>query len=428
MNWLRQTWPALARGITASRPKLRGDVIAGLTVAIMLVPQSMAYAMLAGLPPIIGLYASTVPLLVYALLGTSPQLAVGPVAIVSLLVASSVSQIAEPGSHHYIQAAILLALMTGIIQLTMGLLRLGSLVKFLSHPMVSGFTSAAALIIAFSQLRSLLGVHLPRSVNVIDTIKATIGGLSSVHGPTLLIGLLAIVALVLGRRYIPRFPMALIVVVVSTLAVALLNLDSHGVAIVGVVPAGLPMPGLPGFETNVLIQLIPSAIMISLIGFMESIAVARAMAKKYNVRLDANRELIGLGAANMAGGLFSGYPVTGGLSRTAVNAQAGAKTRLASIITASTILTTLLVFTFLFKYIPVTVLGAIIIVAVVGLIDGTTFVNLLKSNKFDAFVFGGTFLATLLLGVEKGLVVGVVLSLIVSGITYLRSRQWSETY
>lgn len=410
--WVEQFFPAISWLPNYRRENLQGDVSAGLTVAVMLIPQGMAYALLAGLPPIAGLYASVVPLLVYALLGTSRQLAVGPVAMVSLLVASGISDLANPGSVEYVALAVVLAGLVGVIQLLMGVFRLGFLVNFLSHPVISGFTSAAALIIGFSQLKNLLGINIPRSHHIHTIMWEAIQRITDINVATMLIGVGSIIVLLLLKRWRPVFPGALLVVVLSTLAVWGFRLDAHGVKIVGDVPQGLPMPSLPDFDAGAITALIPIAVTISLVGFMESIAVVKNFAAKNRYEVDANQELIGLGMANVAAGLFGGYPVTGGFSRTAVNAQAGARTGLASIITAAAIGLTLLFLTPLFHFLPTTVLAAIIMVAVFGLIDIKEVKYLYKVKRSDLALLVLAFFATLWLGIEEGILISIVASLI----------------
>ncbi len=389
---------------------LRDDFIAGVTVAVMLIPQGMAYAMLAGLPPIIGLYASVVPLMVYALLGSSRHLAVGPVAMVSLLVATGVSEVAASGTGPYLQYSILLALMIGVIQFAMGAARLGFLVNFISHPVISGFTSAAALIIGFSQLKHLLGINLERSHHVHKILLETIQRFDTVHLPTLVIGGGSIALLVLLRRWKPAFPGALTVVFLGILTVSALRLGETGMKIVGEVPRGLPGFHLPAVDPGALASLLPIALAIALVSFMESISVAKAVAAKKRYPVDANQELIGLGAANIAGSFFQAYPVTGGFSRTAVNVQAGAHTSVASLITAAAIAITLLFFTPLFHNLPVAVLAAVIMVAVLGLVDIREFFHLWHIKRVDALMLLATFLATLFWGIEPGIATGVGLS------------------
>lgn len=393
------------------REDLGGDFSAGLIVAVMLIPQGMAYAMLAGLPPVVGLYASTIPLILYALFGSSRHLAVGPVALVSLLTLTGVSALAKPGSGEFIALAALLALMVGVIQFGLGLLRAGFVVNFLSHAVISGFTSAAATIIGLSQLKHLLGVDLESTNSVFILLWDAAQKLGEVNLITLAIGLASIAALVLFRKIAPRFPAPLLVVTLSALAVYVFGLQDRGVGIVGDVPQGVPSFALPAFGLDSVTSLLTIALTISFVGFMESIAVAKSIANREKYKVDANKELVGLGLANVAGSMFSAYPVTGGFSRSAVNYQSGARTPLASIITAVLIVMTLLFFTPLFYYLPNAVLAAIVMVAVYGLIDFMEPVKLFKVKKVDGWTLLITFAATLLIGIEQGILVGVAFSL-----------------
>ncbi len=393
------------------RADLPGDLSAGLIVAVMLIPQGMAYAMLAGLPPVVGLYAATVPLAVYALFGSSRHLAVGPVALVSLLTLTGVSTLAEPGSGEFIALAALLALMVGVLQLGLGLLRAGFVVNFLSHAVISGFTSAAAVVIGLSQLGHLLGVELESTSSVFALLWDAARQISEVNPLTLAIGLSSIAALAVSRRVAPRFPAPLLVVVLGTLAVYVFGLHERGVGVVGDVPRGMPGLALPAFGLDSAASLLTIALTISFVGFMESIAVAKSIANREKYRVDANRELTGLGLANVAGSVFAAYPVTGGFSRTAVNYQAGARTPLASIVTAGLVLLTLLFFTPLFYYLPNAVLAAIVMVAVYGLVDYAEPARLFRVKKADGWTLLTTFAATLLIGIEQGILIGVGFSL-----------------
>lgn len=395
---------------------LKGDINAGITVGIMLIPQGMAYAMLAGLPPIYGLYAAIVPQLIYAIFGTSRQLGVGPVAMDSLLVAVSVSQFAQVESTEYINLAILLALMVGIIQLLMGLLRLGVLVNFLSHPVISGFTSAAAIIISISQLKYLMGVELVRSQFLPTIIWDAIQNIGQINSYTLIIGLLGMLLIILAKKFTPSIPAPLVVVVLGILAVWGLNLDQVGVSIVQEIPKGLPNFEMPALIVNSesIQKLIPSAFTIAIVAFMEAIAVSKAIQARHNdYKIDPNQELIALGLANTFGSFFKSFPGTGGFSRSAVNDQSGAKTNLAAIVSASFVILTLLFLTPLFYYLPKAVLASIIMVAVFKLISVEDAIDLWKKgHKRDFFILTITFLATLGLGIQKGILIGVLLSLI----------------
>lgn len=392
---------------------LKGDLTAGITVAVMLIPQGMAYAVLAGLPPVYGLYASTIPLILYSIFGTSRELAVGPVAMVSLIVFAGIGAIAEPGSDRFIQLALLATLGVGFVQLLMGAFRMGFLVNFLSHPVLSGFTSAAAIIIGASQIKSLLGLDMPGSMPVIETLYTAVLQLGTLNVPTALIGVGSVVTIIALRSWKKAFPSALVVVIAGTSVVSILGLEAAGVAIVGTVPVGFPSFTAPAFSIEDLTQILPVVLVISLVGYMESIAIAKAIANKKQYKVDSNQELIGLGAANIGGAFFQSFPVTGGLSRTAVNNQAGAETPLAAIISAILVALTVAFLTPLFYFLPKSVLAAIIIVAVSTLFDVKAMKHLWHTDRRDLALLLITFAATLFLGIEDGIALGVIMSLII---------------
>ncbi|MGQ9838336.1 MAG: SulP family inorganic anion transporter [Cyanobacteriota bacterium] len=407
---------------------LSGDIIAGVIVAIMLVPQSMAYALLAGLPPERGLYASILPLAVYALLGSSRVLAVGPVAMVSLLVAAGLEPLAEPSSPEYEQLALGLAFEVGLIQAVMGLLRAGFLVNFLSHAVISAFTSAAALLIAFSQVKHLLGVRIPNTESFLLLLRELWQNLEKTNGVTLTLGLLAITLLVYANHRLPaqlhrwRLPAAWIlplskgaplgVVLLTTLLVWGLHLSQEaGVAVVGAIPAGLPSLTWPGLTLEQWRSLLPTALVISWVGFMESYAVGQSLASKRRQKVDPNQDLLGLGAANLAAAFSGGYPITGGISRSVVNFQAGANTGLASLINAGILALMVVLLMPLFFFLPQSTLAAIIWVAVLGLVD---FRPLLRSWRYDrgeAAVWIATFISALGVGIEAGIGIGVTVAI-----------------
>ena len=394
------------------RADLGPDLVAGLTTAVMLVPQAMGYALLAGLPPIHGLYAAVAPLLLYAVLGTSRHLAVGPVAMDSILVAGAVGAIATIGTENYVLIAAALGVMVGAVQAGLGFLRAGFLVNFLSRPVVAGFTAAAALIIAASQLGHLLGVQLPRTHHVHRVVWEAIRSASDWSWPTLAIGAAAVLALVVSKKRWPRLPAALFVVVATTLAVWALGLSTRGVAIVGEVPAGLPGFSVPTVDSSLLTQLIPAAATIALVSFMEAISVGRTFAQAHRYDIYPNRELIALGFANMTGGVTGGYPIAGGFSRTAVNVRAGARTQLAALVTCAVVVITLLAFTRAFFYLPKAALSAIIVAAVAGLIDIPGAVEVYRVKRADFYLLVLTFFATLSLGIQWGILVGVAASVL----------------
>jgi len=409
---LKRFFPILEWLPQYKRDQLQGDLSAGLTVGVMLIPQGMAYAMLAGLAPIHGLYAVTIPLMVYGIMGTSRQLAVGPVAMVSLLTAAGIGALQPATPELYLLYALTAALLVGVFQLAMGIFRLGFLVNLLSHPVISGFTSAAAIIIGLSQLKHLLRIDLPKSEHIQEMLLALAKNIGNTHLLTLGIGLVAIVVIKYGKKIHKSLPTSLIAVLLGILTVWGLNLTDLGIKIVGEVPSGLPGISTPSFDPTVWKSLLSVALTISLVGFMESFAVAKAIqAKHKNYKVDANQELIALGTANLSAAFFQGYPITGGFSRTAVNDQAGAKTGMASIFSAILIVLTLLFLTPLFYFLPNAVLAAVVIVAVIGLIDYKEAVHLWKEDRSDFWMLMATFVITLTMGIETGIGAGVVLSL-----------------
>lgn len=398
---------------------LAADLAAGVTVAAMLVPQAMAYALLAGLPPQVGLYASTVPLVVYALLGTSRQLAVGPVAIVSLLTASSLAAVAEEGSAGYVAAAGVLALLVAAVHFVLAAGRLGFLVRLLSHPVLVGFTAAAAIIIGTSQVKQVLGTSPEGGEVWISSVAALLASVPDTHLLTLVVGLGSLALMVVLRRISRAIPAALVAVVVTTTASVLLDLSERGVRVVGDIPSGLPPLTLPS-GLGLAVDLIPAALAITMVGFLESVAVAKIYARRNSYDIDANRELYGLGAANLASGLFGGYPVTGGFSRTAVNASAGAKSKWAAVITAGLILLVLIALTPLFTELPQATLGAVVLLAVASLLDVAEMRHIAHVKRADAVTMGAAFVATLVLGVELGIAVSAVTSMVVVFIRMMR--------
>jgi len=396
-----------------SKKTATSDLVAGITVGMMLIPQGMAYAMLADLPAIYGLYASIIPLIVYAIFGTSRQLAVGPVAMVSLLVAAAISSIGITDPNKYIEAALLLSLMIGLIQFLLGVVRLGFLVNFLSHPVISGFTSAAALIIGLNQLKHLFGISISKSNYIHEILIDTGKNISSLNPYALAIGIAAIALILLVKKWNKAIPGPLLAVIGGIVVVWSMGLDAQGVQIVKEVPEGLPKFHIPFLDWTLAQKLLPMALTISLIAYMESIAVAKAIQKRHrDYRVIPNQELIGLGLANIVGSFFQAFPTTGGFSRTAVNDQAGAKTGMAAIISALVIALSLLFLTPLFYYLPKTILASIIMVAVFGLIDWKEIKHLYKTDRNDLMMLLITFFTTLGLGIEKGILTGVALSIL----------------
>jgi len=426
MAGLKQYFPILDWGRSYTKATLVDDGLAALIVTIMLIPQSLAYAMLAGLPPEIGLYASILPLVAYAIFGTSRALAVGPVAVVSLMTAAAVGQIAAQGTPEYLGAAMLLAGLSGLMLTAMGLFRLGFLSNFLSHPVISGFITASGLLIAVSQLKHILGISA-HGHTLIEIGGSLIGNLGETNMATLIIGATAtgflfwvrsgLKPLLLRIGFRPRLADIVtktgpvVAVAVSIVAVALLDLDAKGVAIVGAIPVGLPDIGLPPLDADLASSLMLSAVLISVIGFVESVSVAQTLAAKRRQRIDPDQELIGLGSANLASSISGGYPVTGGFARSVVNFDAGAQTPAAGAFTAIGIALATLFLTPLLFLLPKAVLSGTIIVAVLSLVDLGAIRRTFRYSTSDGIAMSGTILVTLIAGVEIGVTTGVVLSI-----------------
>ena len=392
------------------------DFSTALVITVMLVPQSMAYALLAGLPPIYGLYASTVPAIVYALFGTSKHMPVGPPALMALLTFTSVSAIAKPGSEAYIGYVLLLALMVGVVQLALGFLQMGFLTNFIPHPVLSGFIYASAVIIALSQVKHFLGIESSDDHSTLGIVASILQKIEQTNPVPLVIGVLSIAAIILLRKFLPRLPGTLIAVVAATLAVYLFSLDGRGVGIVGEVPRGLPNLSMPAIDFGVIRTLVPAAFIVAFVGFIESISVAKAVATKEKYKIDSNQELRALGLANLSAAFFSGFPVAGSFSRTAVQYQSGGRTQMASILTALMVVLTLLFLTPLFYYLPDAALAAVILVAVYKLLDFREARYIFKIRGADGLAMLITFFVTLLVGVEVGILAGAGFALL----TFLR--------
>lgn len=403
------------------------DALAAVIVTLMLIPQSLAYAMLAGLPPVTGLYASIAPLLLYAVFGTSRTLAVGPVAVISLMTAAALEPHFAAGSAAYIQGAMLLAALSGLILLLMAVLRLGFLANFLSHPVISGFISASGVLIALSQIKHILGVEAGGQ-NLQTLLPALWQSLPDIHWPTAVIGISSLLFLQWVRKglkpVLQRFRFnegsislltkvgPVLAIVVSVLVVWRLGLAEQGVQVVGEVPSGLPTFIVPKMDVALVQLLFPAALLISLVGFVESISVAQTLAAKRRQRIQPDQELVGLGTASLASAVSGGFPVTGGFSRSVVNDDAGAQTQIAGVFTAIGIGITALFFTSLFYYLPHAVLAATIIVAVLSLVDWRSLFATWSYSKQDFFAQAATIVGVLAAGVEVGILVGVALSLL----------------
>ena len=401
---------------------LRADAVAGLTVALVLVPQSMAYAQLAGLAPQYGLYSSVLPVMIAALMGSSRQLGTGPVAIVSLLTAAAIPMVVPKGADMvtYAAYASLLALMVGFFRFAMGALKLGFVINFLSHPVVVGFTNAAAIIIATSQLNKIFGVAKGSGEQSYEQVWGTVlNALTDTHALTLSIAIVTALIIIGIRKYQPKLPGVLIAVGIATYISYLIdfgkakNVGGHGGAIVGEIPEGLPDFIVPAFDFSAMSEMMIVAITIALIGFMEAIAIAKVMQAKTKQRLDINQELMGQGLANFASGVFQGYPISGSFSRSAVNISAGAVTGFSSVVTAILVGFTLLWLTPLLYHIPQAALAAVIMTAVLNLIKIEPIKQAWRVEKHDGVVAVVTFVLTLVFAphLENGILIGVILSL-----------------
>jgi len=410
---------------TYRKETFSSDLVAAVIVTMLLVPQGLAYAVLAGLPPQMGLYASLLPLVAYAFFGTSMVMSVGPVAVASLMTAAALSTVAEPGSADYINAAIVLAALSGLMLFVFGLLRLGALAHFLSHPVISGFISGAAILIIIGQLRPLLGINA-HGESAVQMLAGVLSALDTINPLTALIGVITLLMLMAAKRWlakgltligIPAHAGALlsklapmIAVVASIFLVSLMGWENQ-LSVVGVLPAGLPSPVVPSVSVSLISQLWLPALAIGLIGFIESVSIAQAFAQKSRQRIDANAELRGLGAANLVSAFSGAFPVTGGFSRTAVNAEAGARSPLSGVLAAMMIALVLLFATGFFRALPNSVLAATIIAAAIGLVDIKTLRHSWHYDRAEGFALLGTAAGVLFAGVEVGIFMGIGLSL-----------------
>ena len=424
---LKRYFPILEWGRTYNRGVFSSDLMAAVIVTIMLIPQSLAYAMLAGLPPVVGLYASIMPLVLYAIFGTSRTLAVGPVAVISLMTASAVGAVAQAGTAQYLEAAVTLAALSGVMLAILGLLRAGFLANLLSHPVISGFITASGILIATSQLKHVLGIR-GEGETWPEMLQGLFASLGSVNLPTLAIGIPALAFLFWVRKglkpALQRLGMAahaadmtakagpVAAVAVTIFAVIFFDLGASGVAIVGAIPQGLPPFTLPSTDLSLIEKLWVPALLISIIGFVESVSVAQTLAAKRRQRISPDQELIGLGASNIASALSGGYPVTGGFARSVVNFDAGAQTPAAGAFTAVGIALASLFLTPLLFNLPVATLAATIIVAVLSLVDLKTPRLLWAYSKADFTAHAATIIVTLLAGVELGVIAGVAVGLL----------------
>ncbi len=412
LKWLKKTFKIVDWLPFYSLSKFQGDLSAGLTTGIMFIPQGMAYAVIAGVPPIYGLYAGVIPLLVYPFLGTSKNLSVGPVAVDMLIIAAGVSLLAEPNSTEYVSLAILLTMMAGGLQLIMGSMQLGAVFNVFSRPVIAGFTLAAPLIIAFTQMNNLLGIELSNSQYIIVIIEEMIQKFDRIDPYTFAWGGSAIALLVIIKYIKSSFPASVIILVLSIVAAWFLNAGSQGIQLVGDIPTGLPPLTMPDINFNNMRELLPTAITLALVQFMIVASLGRTFAKKHDYIIDANHELVAIGASNFLGSFFQSIPVSGSFSRSAASEQANVQTPLANIITSSVIIATLLFLTPIFYFLPMPILAAIIIVSALNLIDIQEFKFLFTTKKSEGLIATFTAVCTLFIGIQEGILLGVVASMV----------------
>ncbi len=392
---------------------MRSDIIAGITVGVVLIPQAIAYALLMGVPPIYGLYACLVPLLLYAFFGTSRRLSIGPVAVTAILVMSGVSQLADPFTEKFVELVLFSGVLIGVLQIIMSVLRMGFLVNLISQPVISGFISAAAIIIIVSQLKEGLGLDIPRFTYTHQTIWYVVHHFLDINWLTLGICIFSIVVILLLKKWKRSFPGALTVLVITTIAAYFFDLNTMGVAIIKDVPRGLPVFMVPEMSYDAMIALTPSVLTVTFIGYVGSIGIAKSLEMKNRDHvIRPNQELFALGIAKVIGAFFQAVPSSGSYSRSAINDEAGGKTTMSSIVAAVMVIFSLLFLTSYFYYIPNATLAAIILVSVFGLINFREAKHLFTLRRRDFIVMIITFVGTLVFGVEKGIFIGVILSFI----------------
>lgn len=396
-----------------NRDNLFKDFVAGLTVAVVLIPQVMAYASLAGLPPVYGLYAAFLGPAVAALWGSSRHLSTGPVALVSFLTLTALIPIATPESPEFIGLAIILALMIGLIQFLMGVFKLGFIMNFISHSVIAGFTTAAAIIIASTQIPSLFGFRVQKHEFVFLNFYEIILHLPDTSFLTLLIGVFSISFIIFTKKRVSKaFPAGLIIMVIGIFLSVLLDLEARGVAVIGEINAKISLPSIPAISFGNVLALLPSALIISIVGFLEAYAVSKSICQKSKQKIDVNQELIGQGLANLASSIFKGYPIAGSFSRTAVNFSAGAVTGISSVFVSLFVLITILFFTPLLYFLPRAILSAIVIAALVDLIEFSKFRETFNLSGTDGIVITATFVTSFLLKPDDAIFIGIVVSLV----------------
>jgi SulP family sulfate permease len=404
---IARLFPIIKDLLTYNKSTLYSDLIAGLSIAVIVIPQGLAYAMIAGLPPIYGLYAALVPQFIHGIMGTSRHPAVGPVALDSLVVAIALGALSLSGIGEVVAAAIFLATMVGILQITMGLLQMGVLANYLSRPVISGFTSAAAIIIGLNQVEHLLGLQIESSNQIQKMLLSVAQNFNETHLITVVVGLSAMSLILVTKKYFSKFPSSLLVSVFGVLLIWSTRWDLHGVEIVGHIPAGLPNFDLFTVSPELMRDMLPFALTLAVIGYVEIISITKELEEQ-----EPNKELMALGTANLVGSFFQSYTVSASFSRSAVKFQSGALTGMTAVFSASIVGLTLLFFTSLFFYLPIAVLAGIIMVAVIRLINIRYAIDLYKTRRDEFFLLLITCLLTLFVGISQGILIGTLLSLL----------------
>lgn len=401
-------WPEV------NRKTLRADALAGFTGAIVVLPQGVAFATIAGMPPEYGLYAAMVPAVVAALFGSSRLLVSGPTTAASVVLLSTLSTMAAPGSATYVYFALTLTFMVGLIQFVMGLARLGHLVNFISHSVIVGFTAGAALLIASSQTKHFLGIELPSGLHVYEVLAGTWKQAEQINWMTVVVGVITVGSGLVARRWFKQLPYMLVAIVIGTISGLLVNRFLNGsVELIGVTPKALPPLSMPSFTFATWQQLAPAALAVTLFALTEAVSIARSLAARTGDLIDGNQEFIGQGLSNMAGAFFSGYVATGSFNRSAVNYEAGARTPLASVFSAVLLVAVLLAVAPLLSYMPKAAMAGVLYLVAVGLIDLQQIKVIVRASRSDAMVLASTFFATLLLELDFAIMLGVMLSLVI---------------
>ncbi len=421
-----QWWPEV------NRRTLRADTVAGLTGAVVVLPQGVAFATLAGMPPVYGLYAAMVPAIVAALFGSSRYLVSGPTTAASIVVFSSLTLLAEPGTSEYIAYALTLTFMVGVIELTMGLARLGALVNFISHSVIVGFTAGAAILIAASQVKHFFGISMPSGLHLHEIVRYFILNIGDVDAGTMFVGLSTLAAGILCRRYTPRFPYLIAAILTGTIVSTLMNIAiestgvGSGIAVVGYVPASLPPLSSPDFSLTTLKQLAPSALAVTLFALTEAVSIARSLAARSGDSIDGNQEFVGQGLSNIIGSFFSAYVATGSFNRSGLNFESGASTPVAAVLSGAVLMVVVLVVAPMLAYLPYAAMAGVLFLVAWGIVDVKAFRQILRASRSDSLVLGATFGATLLFELDFAILLGVFLSLVLylhrSSQPYVRVR------